>query len=84
MKTHFEKLPIELINIVFNYCNQTSLRNLGKIVHFKNYSNIINKFIENDLQLTRIFQALKILSKINFCLEKRITKSTFRINSLFK
>lgn len=70
MKTLFEMLPNELLDIVFNYCNQTSLRNLGKIVHLKNYRNIINKFIEKDLQLTRNFEALKILSKIHFCLEK--------------
>ena len=35
MKTLFDMLPNELIDIVFNYCNQTSLRNLEKIVHLK-------------------------------------------------
>ena len=70
MKTHFDMLPNELLDIVFNYCNQTSLRNLGKIVHLKNYRNTISEFIEKDLQQNKNFQALKILSRIHFCLEK--------------
>jgi hypothetical protein len=35
MKTLFDMLPNELLDIVFNYYNQTSLRNLNKIDHLK-------------------------------------------------
>ena len=30
MKTHFDMLPNELLDIVFNYCDQTTLRNLKR------------------------------------------------------
>lgn len=63
-------LPNELIDIVFKYCDQTTLRNLKKINDLKSYRNTINEFIEKDLQITRNFEALKKLSKIHFCLER--------------
>lgn len=70
MKTLFDMLPNELIDIVFKYCDQTTLRNLKKINDLKSYRNTINEFIEKDLQITRNFEALKKLSKIHFCLER--------------
>lgn len=42
MKTIFEMFPKELLDIVFNYCDQTTLRNLNKIDHVKSYRNTIN------------------------------------------
>ena len=68
MKTLFDMLPNELLDIVFKYCDQTTLRNLKKINDLKSYRNTINEFIEKDLQITRNFEALKKLSKIKFCL----------------
>ena len=70
MKTLFEMLPNELLDIVFSYCNQTSLRNLKKVDDLKSYRNTISEFIEKNLQQNKNFQALKILSRIHFCLEK--------------
>ena len=70
MKTLFDMLPNELLDIVFKYCDQTTLRNLKKINDLKSYRNTINEFIEKDLQITRNFEALKKLSKIHFCLER--------------
>ena len=70
MKTLFDMLPNELIDIVFKYCDTTTLRNLKKINDLKSYRNTINEFIEKDLQITRNFEAIKKLSKIHFCLER--------------
>jgi hypothetical protein len=80
MKTLFEMLPLELLNIVFYYCNQTSLRNLRKIDNLNSYRNTLNKFIEKDLQLTINFQALKILSRIHFCLGKESQNQLLDLN----
>ena len=70
MKTLFDMLPNELLDVVFNYCDTTTLRNLKKVENLKSHRNTINKFIEKDLQQNKNFQALKILSRIHFCLER--------------
>ena len=70
MKTLFDMLPDEILDVVFKYCDQTTLRNLKKVNDLKSYRNTINEFIEKDLQQNKNFQALKILSRIHFCLER--------------
>ena len=56
MKTLFDMLPNELLDIVFKYCDQTTLRNLKKVNDLKSYRNTINKFIEKICNKIKTFK----------------------------